>query len=1455
MSWGISLVFLATPLVIGSSPSSNGSSFIIDSQVAEQLDRGQSADFWLVMSDEAELDPARAIPDWNLRGEYVVRQLKETAHRSQRNVLELLEREGVSHRSFWIVNAVYVRGGDAGLVETLRSYRGLSRIARKRAYEIPRPALEVPLLGVSAIEWNIDRIGAPSAWSSFGARGEGIVVANIDTGVDYTHPALVTQYRGNHGDGRFDHSYNWFDPSGVCSDPAVPCDNQGHGTHTMGTMVGGDGGANQIGVAPGARWIAAKGCGTSMCSDDALLASGEWILAPTDATGENPRPDLRPHVVNNSWGGLPGDTFYQGVVDAWVAAGIFPAFAIGNAGSYCGSASSPGDYPKSYAAGAFDIGNMIAKFSSRGASMFGGELKPNIAAPGVNIRSSVPNGGYAAFSGTSMASPHVAGTVALIWSASLSLVGDVDATRMFLDSTAINVDDPTCGGDLEDNNTWGEGRLDAFAAVESSPRGPTGFLLGAVSNGSDGAPVAGARISVTGPVNRTTSSGVGGSYRLRLPIGGYDVTTRAFGFADRLISTVAITENSTTTQDIALSPLPRFAVSGRVTDEDGVPLAGAQVTVRDTPLPPVVTDINGDYHFIAVPAGRYDIEARVANPCLANQQQAVVVNADRVVNFTLPPRPDGFGYFCRLEVPAYVEATQTVPLAGSGAVLTVDLPFQFGFYDRFFGSVTLCSNGLLNFLGTACPRKNGPLLEPDAPNGAIYAFWDDLSIDAAASVFSDVIGTAPDRQFVVEFRNVTFRDDAGRRIDFEVLLHENGEILMQYRNLGPNGREQGDSATIGLKSPTGGDSFSYSALQSSLTSPEFAIRYRQPPMGRVDGTVTDANDTLAVPRVTVSARQNGAVVRAASSAVDGRYALRLGLGDYVLEATAENYVTRSKRVSVSRNGQVMTEDFALQTARVEVDANALQVVVPVGETRNVGLSITNSGSVDLEWSLGEFGGQPAPVASTRGLQRNPNYDPSSRTTAGLYTGSTRLDGSPQAVGDIVAQWPANGTKAAWGVGVSDRAIWISDASPALKQGINFEYERDGTPTGTQFLTPWARYFPADMAYDRHQSLMCQLNVGTDNGIHCWDPLTGGLINSIVGRFPWTRVSQRGLAYRADNDTFYVGGWNEGVVYHVQGSSGPNPGEVLSSCVAADRAISGLAFDPVTELLWVSTNSRTDTIYEIDPVTCDVLSTRPHPSPGHAGAGLELDIENNLVLTNQRTNTVYVIESGNPIAIDVPWLLETPSSGRIIPGEQTLVQVAFDTRGLEPGAYLAELGLVSNAGRSPSVRIPVRLVVTALRLGVNAGHDEPYVDTAGDLWVPDQAFEPGGFGYIDEGKTRQTSRMIDRTDDETIYRFQRQSPYAYRFDNLPDGVYEVELSFAEIQEDTTPGDRAFNVVINNVFALPAYDIAFEVGSFTADRRTFFTRPNPHGRVDIQFVGLKGVGVPAVNAIRLTQRPDR
>jgi subtilisin family serine protease len=232
-------------------------------------------------------------------------------------------------------------------------------------------------------------------------------------------------------------------------------------------MVGDDGGANKIGVAPGAKWMACKGCESSSCSGAALLACGDFILAPWDLSHLNPDPTKRPHVVNNSWGGGGGSNWYQGVVTSWRAAGIFPAFSNGNSGPSCSTSGSPGDYPESFSSGATDVNDAIASFSSRGPSAFGIK-KPDVAAPGVNVRSSIAGSAYGSFSGTSMASPHTAGDVALLWSSFPGLSRDIANTEKKLrPATQILNTTQGCGGDgptTHPNNVFGSGRIDAAQA-------------------------------------------------------------------------------------------------------------------------------------------------------------------------------------------------------------------------------------------------------------------------------------------------------------------------------------------------------------------------------------------------------------------------------------------------------------------------------------------------------------------------------------------------------------------------------------------------------------------------------------------------------------------------------------------------------------------------------------------------------------------------------------------------------------------------------------------------------------------------------------------------------------------------------------------------------------------------------------------------------------------------------
>src|SRR4030095_7877584 len=213
---------------------------------------------------------------------------------------------------------------------------------------------------------------------------------------------------------------------------------------------------------------------------------------------------------------------------------------------------------------------------------------------------------------------------------------------------------------------------------------------------------------------------------------------------------------------------------------------------------------------------------------------------------------------------------------------------------------------------------------------------------------------------------------------------------------------------------------------------------------------------------------------------------------------------------------------------------------------------------------------------------------------------------------------------------------------------NNKYDVTGPPPLASFANEFAGAWPGDMALIGPNE-MCQDNVGRDNGIYCWDTSTGAQTRHIAGAFPWTSISQRGLAYRPDDDSFYIGGWNQGILYHIQGVASPTPGAVISQCSTPDPNISGLAWNSAFNIVWEATNSPSDTIFELNPDTCAVLNSIPHPTPGFAGGGLEMDDAGNLWTVSQADLHAYLLESGVPAFVDVPWLSENPSSGTLAAG--------------------------------------------------------------------------------------------------------------------------------------------------------------------------------------------------------------
>jgi len=252
---------------------------------------------------------------------------------------------------------------------------------------------------------------------------------------------------------------------------------------------------------------------------------------------------------------------------------------------------------------------MIASFSSRGVSAFG-VIKPDISAPGVNVRSAIRGGGYAAFNGTSMATPHVAGTAALIWSIAPTLLNDVAGTRAILDQTALDTTDRSCGGNSADNNVYGEGRLDAYATVEQAPRADVGRVAGHHHDAATGNPLPGMLVELAS-ASWATVTDASGFYAFTLPVGSYDLTASGFGYGSVHVDGIGVADGVTTVRDVALTGALAHRLSGHLRNQADQPLANATVTILGTPIAATTTDAAGFFLFESVPAGDYAVRADV----------------------------------------------------------------------------------------------------------------------------------------------------------------------------------------------------------------------------------------------------------------------------------------------------------------------------------------------------------------------------------------------------------------------------------------------------------------------------------------------------------------------------------------------------------------------------------------------------------------------------------------------------------------------------------------------------------------------------------------------------------------------------------------------------------------------------------------------------------------------------
>jgi len=951
------------------------------------------------LAAQPSLETAARQADTVQRRRQVYETLRQTAQGAQACLLQQIEHLSTdghvtAYCSFWIFNGLAATV-DRQALETIASRDDVAWIALDRHRQWlntpfptptpqpptptpPRTATATPVAG--GLEWNVAHINADDVWEELGITGEGVVVANIDTGVFYTHPALAPRYRG-YQNGSFDHNYNWFDATGYY--PTTPTDGHGHGTHTMGTIVGQDG-ENKIGVATGAQWIAVKALddwGYGWDSD--IHAAFQWILAPTALDGSNPDPSRAPAAVNNSWGSDFGaDTEFQADVQALLSAGIVPVFSAGNDGPASGTIGSPASYPESLSVAATDRYDAIAWFSSRGPSPLTSEIKPDLAAPGVGVRSCWRGGGYTTRSGTSMAAPHVTGLVALMLQANPTLT--VAQIETAIKEAAVDL------GSHGPDYTYGQGRIDAYQAVLQVTI--AGTLTGQVREAGGGA-AAGVTITAAPHDGRRpsqTTIDANGFYTLILPAGLYDVTASGYGYLPATVKNVTIVTDETTQQDFTLSLAPRHQLYGTVTEAGtGAPLA-ATLYVRDTPLSPVQTDPATGAYSVRVAEGGYEVE--VLSWGHASARRTVILTQDQRENFSLLPVPpilfvdDGDGAECEYYFTDALDAldqsydtwtvtSQTEPAAFDLAAYPIVIwTTADSEVNTLSGQAEAALADYLDRGGHLFLSSRGYPLEREWSNFArhylhLHYAYEYSSITSVNGIDGNPVGAWLGPFFLgtpFYHNSITalyHRDTASAAFIGSYSISHNPTVALT----------RFDRATCHKVLLFG---FPFEALQPADAT---VVLHRilqwfqaECSIGTLAGRVTSTHTGWPVADATVRAtgpRDSLSTV----TGDDGRYTLTLTADDYTVSASQAGFTTTTTSGITVAPAMTTTLDVALPPL-IAVTPPSLTLVTTVGQVFTYTLAIHNSAAVTLPFALFEGSDVYTPAALSAATEPVPILD-------------------------------------------------------------------------------------------------------------------------------------------------------------------------------------------------------------------------------------------------------------------------------------------------------------------------------------------------------------------------------------------------------------------------------------------------------------------------------------------------
>ena len=922
----------------------------------------------------------------------VINSLQQKASLTQRPLvqfLDALEKEGKvdNIRSFWITNAIAF----TGTPEAIRQVAELEYIDNVE-YDLPIELIE-PIKGqfgepvISSHSQGLDVIHAPQVWA-MGYTGAGRLVSNIDTGVDGTHPALSSRWRGNNGHPA---SQCWYDPVG---NTTYPEDYGQHGTHTMGTICGRSQTTyDTVGVAIDAQWIACATIDNGATTQE-MIASFQFVADPDD----NPftTSDV-PDVVSNSWGWSPFwvgyehcDNTFWSAMDGAENAGVVVVFAAGNEGTYgSNSLRTPADRASSYynafSVGAIDghtAGYPIAYFSSLGpCECATGDMmiKPELVAPGVNVYSSIPGGGYEGdWSGTSMATPHIAGSVAILRQVNPNL--SVDEIKEIMLESCVDL------GPAGEDNTYGHGYLDLYEAVQLAMT-EHGYIEGFVRDNAYNQPLP-ALVSVIGSGIQTTANSSGYYYLVVAPPDSLFTVRATYNGYVQDEASVYVSQDDTTLQNFFLGPplVGYDPVSYNTVTQPGNTIE-RNLTISNRGVGTLSYNLFAEtYATLALENGReIPVTITPQRPEPLGFHEADQGKPDSEKEPYYPPvildhgGPDTFGHTWIDSDEPGGPALTWVDISSQGTSISltdddyvsVPIGFSFPFFTNNYTSVYITSNGMLTFVSGTTDYTNDPIPTSGAPNNFIAAWWDDLSPQWGGPVL--YYHDSANSRFIVSYLDVPNYTWAGGTgsLTFQMILYPNGRIDFNYQTMDP-GTDVLNASTIGIENSSGTDGLEIAFDQAYMHS-SMSIRI-------------NASHWLDV------APQSGTIPPGGNSVATVTFdASDLDLGVYTGNLNLTNNSPNEPDIDIPVTFNVAD----IPTPAMEIGVSAIYDTVYSGYSTSFDFQIANAGDANLNYSITDnrtwIGETPTGGTITPGNNNNiqVQFDASS-LAPGNYSGALTI---------------------------------------------------------------------------------------------------------------------------------------------------------------------------------------------------------------------------------------------------------------------------------------------------------------------------------------------------------------------------------------------------------------------------------------------------------------------------------